>query len=260
MPPYEEQVAISRILSDMDAELSALEARRDKMRALKQAMTQELLTGNTRLVIAPAEAQPATSTAEPKSEPVTRPRSAKHNWEINEAVVLSVFVSRFATEQSPISRLHRTKLAYLLHRHVEGDVEGYLKKAAGPYNPAVRYKGPERIAIKNGYVRAVDQYGRFVPGERIAKAEQYFEKWYSGDVPSWLDQFRDYKDDHLELLTTVDAAMQELEREAKPITLTAVKTVISVTPEWAPKLKRAIFSDKHIVRAIVKASELFPRG
>ena len=36
--------------SDMDAELAALEARRDKTRDLKQAMMQELLTGKTRLV------------------------------------------------------------------------------------------------------------------------------------------------------------------------------------------------------------------
>jgi len=45
-----EQTAIAAVLSDMDTELSALEARRDKTRALKQAMMQELLTGRTRLV------------------------------------------------------------------------------------------------------------------------------------------------------------------------------------------------------------------
>jgi type I restriction enzyme S subunit len=45
-----EQIAIATVLSDMDAELAALEARRDKTRALKQAMMQELLTGKTRLV------------------------------------------------------------------------------------------------------------------------------------------------------------------------------------------------------------------
>ena len=38
------------VLSDMDAELSALEARRDKTRDLKQAMMQELLIGRTRLI------------------------------------------------------------------------------------------------------------------------------------------------------------------------------------------------------------------
>ncbi|KGW39541.1 restriction endonuclease subunit S [Burkholderia pseudomallei] len=45
-----EQTAIAEVLSDMDAELSALEARRDKTRLLKQGMMQELLTGKTRLV------------------------------------------------------------------------------------------------------------------------------------------------------------------------------------------------------------------
>jgi len=49
-PLLEEQTAIATVLSDMDAELSALEARRDKTRALKQGMMQELLTGRIRLV------------------------------------------------------------------------------------------------------------------------------------------------------------------------------------------------------------------
>lgn len=46
----DEQTAIAAVLSDMDTELAALEARRDKTRALKQAMMQELLTGKTRLI------------------------------------------------------------------------------------------------------------------------------------------------------------------------------------------------------------------
>lgn len=46
----EEQVAIAAVLSNMDAELTALQSRREKVRDLKQAMMQELLTGRTRLV------------------------------------------------------------------------------------------------------------------------------------------------------------------------------------------------------------------
>jgi len=45
-----EQSAIAIVLSDMDAEIAALEQKRDKTRALKQGMMQELLTGRTRLV------------------------------------------------------------------------------------------------------------------------------------------------------------------------------------------------------------------
>ena len=49
-PSLDEQRAIAAVLSDMDAELAALEARRDKLRAVRQGMMQELLTGRTRLV------------------------------------------------------------------------------------------------------------------------------------------------------------------------------------------------------------------
>ena len=50
VPPLPEQDAIASALSSMDAELAALESRRDKTRNIKQAMMQELLTGKTRLV------------------------------------------------------------------------------------------------------------------------------------------------------------------------------------------------------------------
>jgi|SRR5579872_1527598 len=49
-PSPEEQCAIAAVLSDMDAELNVLDARRDKVRDLKQAMMQDLLTGKTRLI------------------------------------------------------------------------------------------------------------------------------------------------------------------------------------------------------------------
>ncbi len=49
-PLPSEQTAIAAVLSDMDAEIAALEARRDKTCDLKQGMMQELLTGRTRLV------------------------------------------------------------------------------------------------------------------------------------------------------------------------------------------------------------------
>jgi type I restriction enzyme S subunit len=45
-----EQTAIATVLSDMDADIAALEARRDKTHDLKQGMMQELLTGRIRLV------------------------------------------------------------------------------------------------------------------------------------------------------------------------------------------------------------------
>jgi len=49
-PSYEEQTAIATILSDMDAEIQALEQRLGKTRQIKLGMMQELLTGKTRLI------------------------------------------------------------------------------------------------------------------------------------------------------------------------------------------------------------------
>jgi type I restriction enzyme, S subunit len=50
LPTLPEQTAIADVLSDMEVEITRLEARHDKTRNLKQAMMQELLTGKTRLV------------------------------------------------------------------------------------------------------------------------------------------------------------------------------------------------------------------
>ena len=49
LPSITEQNAIASALSDMDAEIAALEQRRDKTRAIKQGMMQQLLTGRVRL-------------------------------------------------------------------------------------------------------------------------------------------------------------------------------------------------------------------
>ena len=46
----EEQQAIAQSLSDMDAEITQLETKKEKYQAIKQGMMQELLTGKTRLI------------------------------------------------------------------------------------------------------------------------------------------------------------------------------------------------------------------
>jgi len=50
LPELKEQIAIASVLSDMDAEIAALERRRDKTKAIKQGMMRALLTGRIRLV------------------------------------------------------------------------------------------------------------------------------------------------------------------------------------------------------------------
>lgn len=59
IPCLLEQQAIAQVLSDMDAEIEALEARVAKTRDIKQGMMQQLLTGRIRLVSPAPEEVPA---------------------------------------------------------------------------------------------------------------------------------------------------------------------------------------------------------
>lgn len=57
LPSLDEQIAIASVVSDIDAEIAALQARRYKTHTIKQGMMQQLLTGRARLVKpSPAEA------------------------------------------------------------------------------------------------------------------------------------------------------------------------------------------------------------
>lgn len=49
--PIEEQRAVVSVLSDVEAEMSVLDARLSKARAIKTGMMQQLLTGRTRLPV-----------------------------------------------------------------------------------------------------------------------------------------------------------------------------------------------------------------
>ena len=245
-----EQIGIAAVLSDMDAEIEALERRRDKTEQIKQGMMQQLLTGRIRLV------KPQAACA----KLAAKPKAAKaHNKQINEAVVISVLAKRFGSEQYPLGRMRYTKLSYLLHRYSDKQVEDYQKKAAGPYNPRTRYGGPEEIAVQRGYVREHQSgdYRGFVAAENIAQAEGYFDKWYGADCLRWLERFRRKKNDDLELLTTVDMTVEELRAAGKDIDMASVKQFIGSHPEWKAKLDRPVFSDGSIARAIETCRNLF---
>lgn len=250
-PPHDEQIAIAIVLSDMDADIEALEHRRDKTRKIKQGMMQQLLTGRVRLV------EPQETDAE---DALASQGVRGHNWAINEAVVIAALVNHFGSENYPLGRKRYTKLAYLLHRHAERKAEGYLKKAAGPYNPQTKYGGPEKIAKENGYIKqhkGPKGHNGFIAADNIAQAEGYLEKWYGPDTLQWLNQFRFSKNDDLEVLTTVDMAVDELRFSGRSVDVGAVKDVIASHPEWEAKLDRPVFSDANIAKAIEQTEALF---
>jgi type I restriction enzyme S subunit len=258
LPPILEQTAIATILSDMDAEIATLETKLAKTRQLKQGMMHNLLTGRVRLI------NPTNATMEHNaSNSIECPAAPKldkpHTWAFNEAVVISVLADQFAKPEFPLGRKRYTKLSYLMHRMAEQAADGYLKKAAGPYNPKTKYAGPERIALENGYIRE-HQNGKFrgfVAAEKIEQAKAYFTKWYGENIGAWLEQFRRRSNDDLERLATVDMAMQDLLRQGKVVDVASVRALIASEPEWLPKLERTVFSDAGIAAAIAECRTVF---
>lgn len=247
-PDYQEQTRIATILSDMDAEISLLEQKLEKQKQIKQGMMQNLLTGKIRLL-------------GNKEEQVKKP---KHNEQINEAVVISFLVHKFGTKKYPLSRFRYTKYAYLLHRQSEREARGFDKYAAGPYNPANRYKGAEDIAVKNKYITKVQnptsQNDAFVVNENIEGALNYFQEWYGTEIQQWIEQFKFYKNEYLEVLTTVDKAICELAQKRNTIDVQNIKVYIDSIPQWKNKLEKPYFSDIEIQRAIDESNKLFGNG
>ncbi|MCL4482770.1 MAG: restriction endonuclease subunit S [Bacteroidetes bacterium] len=256
-PTVVEQTAIAQILTDMDNEISQLEADRNKYEQIKAGMMQQLLTGKIRLTgsvqttIIPEQ----TKTVELNSKKQT------HTDQINEAVVISFLVNKFSSVQYPLSRFRYTKYTYLLHRQYEHVACGFKKHAAGPYKPENRYKGPENIAIKNKYISKVEnsKSGKdaFITNVNIAQALNYFNEWYSSEIQEWIEQFRFYKNDDLEVLTTVDESICDLNCKGTDISVTTIKNYIASIPQWKHKLTKSCFSDLNIERMIRKSNELF---
>jgi type I restriction enzyme S subunit len=255
-PSLREQQAIASVLTVMDAELETIERKLTKACQLKQGMMQELLTGKIRL------GRPSADVLSFPTKKSSSVADVSHNTHFNEAVVIAVLSAKFGSEKFPLGRFRRTKFSYLLHRHVEHEAVGFMKMAAGPYNPNTRYGGAEKIALQNRYVRVLTtgKSEGFVADENIAQAEGYFEKWYGVGVLTWLKQFHYYKNDALGLLTTVDMACEDLSRTGKAATLSAVKQVIRDNPKWKPKLDRPEFSDDNIEKTIQSCGQLFPIG
>ena len=266
-----EQTAIATILSDMDAEIDALKAKLNKARQIKQGMMQELLTGKIRLVeqdtLTQAVAAPKTIKLPEQGTKGQTTATKNHNKAIEDAVILAIVTDLYATEQYPLTPFYAQKFPYLLHRHMEGIAKGYHKLAAGPYNAELKYKTAFPIAKTNKYVTTRKNtykgttYLAMVVGDNIEQAKNYFSKWHGEEPIEWLKQFKTIsvasRRNELELLTTVDMAMVELRQSNKPVTVQTVKQIIENSDEWKAKLKREIFSDANIARAINWSNDLF---
>lgn len=88
LPQREEQAAIANVIFNMDSEIETLEKQLAKVKAMKQGVMQELLTGRIRLI---------KSESKQKIKSTESQTDKKHNWAINEAVIVSTIVNKFGS-------------------------------------------------------------------------------------------------------------------------------------------------------------------
>jgi type I restriction enzyme S subunit len=143
-------------------------------------------------------------------------------------------------------------MIYLIERATSlGLFQDFLKHAAGPYDPSLRYKGPEDIAVKQQKWLELVSTSQFKPGPRIERALRFVPRYIDlGSADRVIDNFRTYKDETLERWTTIDMAALDVIRQGKSVTVSSILSYIESLPEWKDKLVRTEFAPEHVERTL----------
>jgi type I restriction enzyme S subunit len=227
----DEQTAIAAVLSEMDAEIAALEARRAKTRDLKQAMMQELLTGRTRLVESNVIALPEQETTSTKR---------KANVHFVRSVFAAEIIDRLHAEPT-FGHVKCQKLIYLAERMCGVDIDShYHRDAAGPYdNRALRSIDRQLRAQKWFDAQSTGERYRYVPMEKRGGHKAYFDRYFA-DVGAIFDKvvdaLRRLDTERCEIIATLFEAWHDL--LARKVTVTDDAILREVLDHWHESKKR----------------------
>ena len=196
---------------------------------------------------------------------VTRPaRQPAASAAFRQAAVLAWVVHKLYSPGYPVSRFRVQKLLYLIEAATErGLFTEFRKQTAGPYDPSLRYKGPEDIAVRQRGWLVARGDAHFEPGPNIEEALSYAPRYIDTELAKLvLEEFRTFKDETLERWTTVHLAAVELLRQGRPVAPETIVAYIESVPEWQPKLSRDEFAPERIADALegLRRTGLIPRG
>lgn len=210
-----------------------------------------------------ASAAPAGKTGNVVSLPVPSGRSEVDS-RFKEAVLVAAIIKAFHEEGGqPLGNFRLQKAVYFARRFLgETVLDGeYLRKAAGPYNPTMRYSGGIKVALdKNWITPASGKYGPgHSPGAAIGEAQSWMDKYNFTQAAAWVrDKFKFKQKDIWELLATIDYAMLALSHQGTNPTSQAVLSYIDQDPEWHPKIAKLGLTEPAIQNAMVELESLFP--
>ena len=188
-----EQQAIARILTDMDDEIEQLEKERSKYVALKQGAMQQLLTGQIRLVDAPAQLQPS---VEIRTIPV-------------DAHVVAGHIVNKLHGSKGWGRTKLQKSLHLLGYHCQLDFgNAYIRNTAGPDDQALmkhidsKFRQFRHVRIEETNNGKGGKHYNYIPTTMIADIEHAFER-YPAETQASMNSL-------LDKILTMDLARAEI--------------------------------------------------
>lgn len=257
MPTISKQKQALKIIEGVQQASKHLSSRTHEVNALVPAMLHEIF-----------EKQPASkavasaSTSAVVALPV-RSQSTTVDTPFKEAVLVGAIISAFHEEGGqPLGNFRLQKAVYFARRFMgETALDGeYLRKAAGPYNPTMRYSGGMKVALeKNWIAPATGKYGPgHSPGTAIDDAVSWIEKYSFAQAAAWVrDKFKFKQNDIWELLATIDYAKLALDYQGAIPTARAVFDYIDQDSEWHPKIAKLGLTEPAIQNAMVELTSLF---
>jgi len=224
--------------------------------ALLPAMLHDIFE---RKAVAPVEA------TKPNENVVSLPQAqpASIDTPFKEAVLVGAIIKAFHEEGGqPLGNFRLQKAVYFARRFMGERAldQQYLRKAAGPYNPSMRYSGGVKIALeKNWIAPATGKFGPgHSPGPAFDDANAWIEKYQFAQPAAWArDKFKFKQNDIWELLATVDYAMLALGHTGSTQTAANVFAYIGNDEEWRPKIEKLRLSEASIQNAMVELQSLF---
>lgn len=223
LPSFDEQKAIASVLSSMDDEISALEAKKAKYEQIKQGMMQQLLTGKIRLV-----------------DTVVKTNVTSANVHFRRSVLAAEIANRLC-EEPTFGHVKMEKMLFLTERLCHIDIGShYHRDAAGPYdNRALRSIDSQLKKQKWFEVQRTEKGNRYVPMQNRGKHKPYFDRYYSSVASTFdkiINTFKTQRTEQCEIVATLYSAWEDLLHSNK--SFTDADIVNEVLNNWHESKKR----------------------
>jgi hypothetical protein len=196
-------------------------------------------------------------------EPNDQVRAPTVDTKFQEAVLVGAIAKAFFNSGGePIGNFRLQKAVYFARRHNGEHAldKAFSRKAAGPYNPAMKYSGGIAIAkTKNWLLEAKGRFGfGHIPGSAASGADEWIEKYKYSESAKWVcEHFKLMKNDKWETLATVDYAVEHLRSIGIEPDATQVLKYIAADDEWRHKIEKLGLTEFSVQSAMIEVAALF---